>query len=346
MTRPHETLPPPPNGRTASGNGAHPHASAVAPGVSPSPPPPPSAPAPTPRLLPLSALLGEYEDDARSRWEARTKGLRRGPVSGLSGLDEAVGGALEPGLHVLHGGPGVGKTAIALQMAAACGFPALYVTTEMRPVELLRRLTARITGTYLGRLKSGELAPEDAVAKAREAIAAAPHLGIADACDVYATPDWLREAAYAVRGEARHLLIVVDSVHTWSEMGTAEAVGLVGAGVVTEYTALDASLAALRLLAQQLACPVLGIAERNRASMLTGGLHASAGNRAFEYAGETVLSLDVTDKPTTPVGPDAKPIVLHVVKNRHGRTGDRLLLAFNGALQRFEEVAGGQERGR
>jgi replicative DNA helicase len=267
-------------------------------------------------------------------------------VSGLTGLDEAVGGALEPGLHVLHGGPGVGKTAFALQVAAVCGFPALYVTTEMRPVELLRRLTARVTGTFLGRLKSGELAPEDALAKAREAVAAAPRLGVADACDVYATPDWLREAAYAVRGEATHLLVVVDSVHTWSEMGVAEATALAGAGMVTEYTALDASLAALRLLAQQPACPVLGIAERNRASMLTGGLHASAGNRAFEYTGETVLSLDVTDKPAAPVGPDAKPVVLHVVKNRHGRTGDRLLLAFNGALQRFEEVAGGQERGR
>ena len=129
MTGPREALPPFPNGRNASGGGAHPHASGAALGVSPALP---FNPAPTPRLLPLSALLGEYEDDARSRWEARTKGLRRGPVSGLSGLDEAVGGALEPGLHVLHGGPGVGKTAIALQMAAACGFPA--PTAGRRPL--------------------------------------------------------------------------------------------------------------------------------------------------------------------------------------------------------------------
>src|SRR5207247_9827457 len=41
-----------------------------------------------------------------------------------------------------------------------------------------------------------------------------------------------------------------------------------------------------------LQCPVLAIAERNRAKMSVGGLDASAGSRRFEYGAESVLALN------------------------------------------------------
>src|SRR5262249_16936954 len=144
-------------------------------------------------------LLGEWEADAQAAFDARVNGIPRGPVTGLRSLDDALGGVLQPGLHIVHGGPGVGKTALGLQIAGTCGFPALYVTAEMRPLELLRRITARVTGTFLGRLKSGELAPADSLAKAREACAAVPRLALADATDAFAAPDWIKDAAHAVR---------------------------------------------------------------------------------------------------------------------------------------------------
>lgn len=281
-----------------------------------------------PRLLPLSSLLDDFEKDAAERHVARTKGVARGPVSGLKSLDTALGGVLEPGLHVLHGGPGVGKTAFALQAAADCGFPALVVTTEMRPIELLRRITARVTGTYLGRLKSGEYAPADAVKLAQTAVAAVPRLALADACDAYADPGWLKDAALAVRKQERHLLVAVDSVHSWSE----------SAGVdLSEYDRLGAALDALRALAGALSCPVLVVAERNRISMKEGGLHAAAGNRAFEYSAESVLSLDVSEKDTGP-SPDERVVVARLEKNRNGGTHKGLKLAFHGALQRFTDL--------
>lgn len=49
----------------------------------------------------------------------------------------------------------------------------------MRPLELLRRVTARVTGTYLGRLKSGELDPPTSLRLARQWVAAAPRVVIA-----------------------------------------------------------------------------------------------------------------------------------------------------------------------
>ena len=92
------------------------------------------------------------------------------------------------------------------------------------------------------------------------------------------------------------------------------------------------------MLAGQLACPVVGIAERNRASMAGGGLSASAGSRKFEYTGESVLDLNVDEK-DAPVGSEyEKTVVVHVAKNRNGSAGRRYKLLFHGALQRFTEA--------
>jgi replicative DNA helicase len=216
----------------------------------------------------------------------------------------------------------------------------------MRPLELLRRITARVTSTFLGRLKSGELAPADSLAKAQEAVAALPRLALADACDAFASPEWLREAARAVRGDERHVLVVVDSVHSWSEAAPVPE--------LTEYDRLNAAIAELRVLAGQLGCPVLAVAERNRASMAAGGLSASAGSRKFEYTGESVLDLSAGDKererdtssgPTWMAGgggavtaPNEAPVTLTVQKNRNGAAGKRLRLSFHGALQRFTDL--------
>lgn len=288
---------------------------------------PQSAP-PLPRLARLGDLLTEFEADAAALYAARTSGQPRGPQTGLPRLDQELGGALQPGLHTIHAGSGVGKTALALQIAATCGFPAIFLSCEMSLLELLRRHTARATGTFLGRLKSGELPPAEAVALARQAAATAPQLVLADATQSFAPPAWIRAAAQSVRGDANHLLIVVDSLHSWAEAAP---------GGVTEYEALNLAIAALRALAHELRCPILCIAERNRASMNSGGISAGAGSRKIEYAGETVMELNCD--------PDAAPdpngevaVTLRLVKNRHGSMGKKLPLKFHGALQRFREA--------
>src|SRR3954468_10685893 len=178
---------------------------------------PPADAAPQPRLARLGDLLADWEADARAAYAARVAGRPRGPVTGLPSLDQELGGALPVGVTAVHGGPGVGKTAFGLQAAALCGCPALFVTCEMAPLELLRRHTARVTGTYLGRWKSGELTPATSLALARQAAAAAPQLAFADATQAIAGPDWLRDAARAVRGDAEHLLLVLDSLHAWAD---------------------------------------------------------------------------------------------------------------------------------
>jgi replicative DNA helicase len=272
-------------------------------------------------------LLTDFEADATAAYEVRVNGTPRGPMTGLQGLDRELGGALSPGVHIAHGGPGVGKTAFCLQIAATCGFPALFVTCEMASLELLRRHTARETGTFLGRLKSGELVPADAVALARKAAAAAPLLTFADATRVAAAPAWLRQAAEVARGESPHFLIVIDSTHSWAEGVAADA---------PEYEAINAAIATLRGLASALDCPILAVAERNRASMNTGGLSAAASSRKFEYSAESVWDLS-REKDTPPDAAGEVLVNLTLAKNRNGAAGRKLALKFHGALQRFRE---------
>lgn len=292
-------------------------------------PNPKAAPdAPKAQLLRLADVLAFVRADADAAHEARTSGIPRGPVTALPSLDRELSGAFAPGLHFVHGNAGAGKTALGLQIAATCQFPALFVTCEMAPAELLRRHTARATRTFLGRLKSGEMTGADVQALTLRAIEAAPHLSFADATRGPASAQFLCEAAAITKGDARHLLIVVDSLHSWAE---GLVVGL------PEYDTLNAGVAALRLLAHTLSCPVLIVSERNRDSMKTGGINAGAGTRKIEYGAETVIDLERPAEARED-GAGEVEITLKLAKNRHGAAGKPIKLKFNGALQSFCET--------
>jgi replicative DNA helicase len=280
-------------------------------------------------LLRLSDLTRAWENEAERRHTARECGHPLGVRTGLESLDTALGGYLEVGLHVAHGQPGAGKTALAWQIAASCGCPALYVTCEMAPLELLRRLTARVTETYLGRLKTGELAPKEMRSLLERALTAAPKLALLDATTANIPPDRLLQASRAIKGNDAHFLLVVDSLHSWANYSGA-----------SEYEGLNRGLADLQEIAYRLECPVLVLAERSRAAMNAGGLSAGAGTRKLEYAAVSVLDLarDEEESPLDQIAGE-QSITLTVVKNRSGAAGVSVDLSFHGALQRFRERA-------
>jgi replicative DNA helicase len=74
-------------------------------------------------LCSLAGLIRTLLADGATRHAAYQAGQARGPLTGLPALDTLLGGALEPGLHILHGSPGCGKSALALSLAARCGCP-------------------------------------------------------------------------------------------------------------------------------------------------------------------------------------------------------------------------------
>lgn len=281
----------------------------------------------------LGDLLTAWEVEAQDAHEAYQSGQARGPVTALPALDEAIGGHLHPGLHILHGAPGLGKTALALQLAATCGTPSVFVTCEMSPLVLLRRVAARVTETALTKFTTGELAPDVSMDLARRAVASAPDMWLLNATTCYPRRADIQNVAQAARGDGRHVLVVVDSVHAWAQ----------GAGdALTEYEAMNAHLKALNDMALDLNCAVLAVAERNRASMSKGGMSAGAGTRKLEYGAWTVLSLQRQNE-----GEDGEesliemqdeiPVVLKVQKNRSGSAGKKILLNFHKPFQRLSE---------
>lgn len=287
------------------------------------------SPSNNPRLVNLEGLLEDWQAEAAAAYAAQTSGNPRGPIAGIEKLDRELGGCFHPGINIVHGTPGVGKTAFCLQVAADSKCPVLYVTCEMSTLELFRRVTARVTNTFLGRLKSGEITPTKSLELARKAICTVPHLAFADATQAYASTEWIRDKALAVQGNAPHLLIVIDSVHSWAESADS---------TVPEYEALNAHLQSLRKLAASLCCPILAIAERNRASMDKGGLNAGAGTRKIEYGAEAVIDLKAAKEGTRPDARGEVPVTLTLAKNRNGAVGATVNLLWHGALQRFTEA--------
>lgn len=163
---------------------------------------------------------------------------------------------------------------------------------------------------------------------ARKVVSEAPLLAFIDATQAYASPLYLRECGQIVQGDSKHLLIIVDSLHSWAE-------GAGGGG--SEYETLNLGIQSLRALAHQLECQILAISERNRESMKTGGLSAGAGSRKIEYGAETVIQLH-RDPNEREDGAGETKIEISLEKNRHGTVGKAVDVMFHGALQRFRQL--------
>jgi replicative DNA helicase len=286
-----------------------------------------------PTLYRLSSLVDEATADAEARYQSRQTGQLLGPITAIPSLTHQLGGSLTAGVHILHGSPGAGKTAFALQTAATCGFPALFVSCEMGPIELLRRIASRVTQTYLGKFKSGELTPSDARAAFIAAARSAEQLEILDATKAPLLPGTLETYARTLRDDHRtnsaHCMIVMDSIHSWASGWQSP---------ISEYETLNEALDKIRQIASSLDMPALCVAERNRASMQLGGQSASAGSRRFEYGAESVIELNRNKDDSEPDSYGDIPVNIKVSKNRHGVAAGKIEVLFNGRTQRFHEA--------
>ena len=296
----------------------------------------------TPRGVRLSDLLDRLDAEARRCYEAHAKGSPLGARTGLDVLDTAIGGYLRPGIHVLQGPAGVGKSALAQQIASTAGVPALLVSMELSPLELLLRHTARATGTPLSELKGSPspMEPGTLLELATNAANNAPMLSLLDARMAWPPISSIEQAAIAARGEDPHVLVVIDSLHSWADGSPG------GAG---EYERLNEALRLCLGLAASLSAPVLVVAELSRAATFAadqsrtkarigGNLSASAGTRKFEYAAETVFDLSREKRKTDSrgsLGRETQELICTIEKNRHGVRGAALRLIWDPSLMRI-----------
>ena len=276
-----------------------------------------------------SDIIGSVLRDALERRLKREETGRPviGVPTGLSRLDEILGG-LEPGLTILSGAPGCGKTTLAMQIAgsaAAAGYPVVYATYENAPANLaLKALCARAGMTPRDvRRGYADMAKLEEAALVWRPIASRIALieGGGTLTMTHLRAMMLR--AMNTHGTAGGLLVV-----DYLQLAAKGSQELGNLGTVRER--VEAIGSQLRDIATRLNVPVLALAAQNRAAGDYGGGKGKAAldslkeSGDLEYGADAVLFL--THDPERPAIDPMRAITLTIAKNRHGETGSIPLL--------------------
>ena len=275
------------------------------------------------RLQWASALLPQLLADAEARRLQReaTGSAVLGVPTGLAQLDHLLGG-LNEGLYLLAGAPGMGKTTLALQIAAAATteVPVVVVTFEHAPTNLALKLLCARAGVNLRDVQRGyaDLAKLRRAAEAWEPVA--QRLAVIEGSSQLTVAQVRAQARRAMRQhQAERCLVVVDYLQLWAKV----AEDLRGNFSVRERVDMLGGL--LRELALGLHSPVLALASQNRSAgnygngKGTAALDSLKESGDLEYAADVVLFLtEAQERMTTP---PARAVEVTVAKNRHGDTG-------------------------
>ena len=265
--------------------------------------------------------------------------------TGLAALDRLTGGLRGGKMVVLGARPGVGKTALALQMAVHAARhtgPVLLVSLEMDAAEIVSRMVAAESGVDLQSLESGELTEEQArlASACYPAISALPIRMAQNTC----TPMQVRREAMAMQHSGGLSMVVIDYLQL---MRSDEK-------MKSRYEEVTAISREIKLLAMDLHVPILALSQFNRQS--EGGygkkksmptMAEAKDSGAIEQDANLFLVQYAPEEPAEE-GPDWQAYhmckangwewqVLKVEKNRQGRTG-AIPMAFDKARMNFKTI--------
>ena len=248
---------------------------------------------------------------------AHRAGLEEGRglvTTGLDPLDRLLGGGLlAGGLYVLAARPGMGKTALALQMAdhvARVHGPVLYVSLEMDQEQLSARRAARVSGLPIHRLLMGKLEEEELQTLARTAAA----LG--------KVPLYLNRSAWAGVEQVGRLARQVKGLRCV----VVDYFGLLRPpdSRAARYETMTQASAGLKALARSQKVPILCLAQLNRELAARKGgrpqLTDLRDTGALEQDADGVILLHRPDW-EQPAAAGSYALELILAKNRHGPTG-------------------------
>lgn len=177
--------------------------------------------------------------------------------TGIADLDRLTGGFRGGKMVVIGARPGVGKTALALHIAAHVARhtgPVMIVSLEMDATEIMARLCAAEGGVDVQLLESGKLEPEDWL-RVTPAAAEVSRLPIRITTSA-STPMQVRREAHRMRDTQGLAMVVVDYIQLMRSDGKRSS----------RYEEVSEISRELKLLAMDMGVPVLALTQFNRMS--------------------------------------------------------------------------------
>ena len=257
-------------------------------------------------------------------------------ATGISGLDRALDGGLHAGLTVLGAVSSMGKTSLMLQMAdtlAAAGRNVLFITIEMSRMELIAKSAVRGTKERARPLLDGKL-PEEKVrgliSAYRQKTGGRVELWEPDAP---LTPAFLDEKVSAFCEQHESPVLFLDYL---------QLVAPARAGMTEKQTA-DAAVAMLKQLARRYDMPVVAASSLNREAYRPGsaepGMSAFKESGSVEYSADLLLVLKYRTDADRENKTAPRHLVLTILKNRFGATGESVPLDYEPEKELFRDGA-------
>jgi len=271
-------------------------------------------------------------EQLEERYEADGKII--GLSTGLTDLDDVTNGMCPGDLIVIAARPSMGKTALALNVAASAakeGAHTLFISLETNSVSLVNRMLAAAGPVDYGRLNRGNIEEDEwpHISRACTEVAELPfHLDD----QFVSNPNEIRAKGIQIN-EAHNLgLIVVDYIQLIA--------GSSGENRVNELANISRGL---KLLAKELQIPIIVLSQLNRGLELRPNkrpvMSDLRDSGAIEQDADKIIGI-YRDELYNEQSPDKGVAELLVLKNRDGERRT-VRVAFQGEHQRFTDLIEG-----
>ncbi len=281
------------------------------------------------QAMSVADLLPEVLKEIASRQEAvkKTGTVAVGLLTGIKRLDTLLGG-LQEGVHILGAEPGMGKTAIALQIAGRVAerCTALFVSFEEATTRLALKSVCQQASLEMKKFNDGYGDIEKLRFAVQQFSLGLRPLYLIEGTSRLTVAQLKAKSLQAMtRHKADQCLIVIDYLQRWAaSRGTFNDFRHVVGSLISE----------LRELANRLHIPILVISSQNRSGQGTGDLTSFKESGDLEYSADSALLLVKGEG--NPISP-ARAVVLKIAKNRFGDTG-YIPLIFRPDIGVFREV--------
>lgn len=280
--------------------------------------------------------------------------------TGFANLDRALDGGLYEGLYFIGAITSLGKTTLALQIAdqiAQSGRDVLIFSLEMARAELMSKSISRETvlevletGGDMRHAKTnrGITAGERWARYSREEVALihkamanygeyAKHIYIHEGIGNIGVEQIRETVEQHIRLTGNSPVVVVDYVQILAPYDVR----------ATDKQNTDKAVLELKRLSRDCKIPVVGISSFNRASYKEAvTLEAFKESGSLEYGSDVLIGLQLEGvgakdfDATAAKRKDPREIELVILKNRNGRTGEKVAFSYYALFNYFEEVEG------